>query len=92
MASKRNGTLYIGSTNSLLRRVHEHKEKLQDSFTKRYDISQLVHYEIYDDVRLANQREANIKHWLRGWKIALIEKHNPNWRDLYEEVVQSWSD
>lgn len=74
MASKKNGTLYIGSTNNLLRRVYEHKEKLQESFTKRYDITLLVHYEMYDDVRLANQREANLKHWLRQWKIELIEK------------------
>ena len=91
MASKRNGTLYIGSTNDLLRRVYEHKEKFQKSFTKQYDVTKLVHYECYDDVRIANQREANLKHWLRLWKLELIEKHNPEWNDLYDELVQSYA-
>ena len=88
MASKRGGTLYVGVTNDLIRRVYEHREGLIDGFTKRYAVKQLVYYERYDEPYLALQREKNIKHWSRAWKIALIEKHNRDWRDLYDEIVK----
>jgi len=87
MASKRNGTLYIGVTNDLARRVYEHKQGLADGFTKRYKIKYLVYAEAFDDVRMAIQREKTMKHWSRAWKISLIESQNPRWRDLYETIL-----
>lgn len=86
MASEKYGTLYIGITNDLIRRVYEHKESLIDGFTKRYKIHYLVYFEIHEDVREAIQREKQIKKWNRYWKINLIEKDNPHWIDLYCEV------
>jgi putative endonuclease len=86
LASKRNGTLYVGMTGDLPRRAFEHKEGLLPGFTKRYGVKLLVHYETYDDVRNAIQREKNLKKWPRAWKIALIERHNPDWRDLYDDL------
>ncbi|MCC7260595.1 MAG: GIY-YIG nuclease family protein [Alphaproteobacteria bacterium] len=86
LASKRNGTLYIGSTNNLARRIYEHRQHVVPGFTDRYGVTRLVYFEEYAEVTLANQREANLKHWLRKWKIALIEKHNPEWHDLYEMI------
>jgi putative endonuclease len=88
MTSGRNGTLYIGVTNDLLRRVHEHREGAIEGFTKRYDIKVLVHYETFEDVRVAIQREKNLKKWPRAWKIALIERGNPGWRDLYGDLAK----
>jgi putative endonuclease len=82
MASKRNGTLYVGMTNGLPRRVFEHKEKLYSGFTAKYDVSILVWYEEHQYVNNAIQREKNIKHWPRAWKICLIEQLNPDWSDL----------
>ena len=87
MASQRNGTLYIGVTGNLSRRVWQHREGLVDGFTKQYGVKLLVHYEAYGDVRAALQREKNLKRWLRRWKLALIEKDNPEWRDLYPELA-----
>ncbi len=87
MASRRNGTLYIGVTNDLARRVYQHKHGLIDGFTKRYDVKLLVHFEVTDDIRAAIQREKNLKKWPRGWKIALIEEANPDWRDLYADLA-----
>jgi len=84
LASRRNGTLYIGVTNDVIRRVHEHKEGLVDGFTKRYDVKILVYVEFHDRAEQAIQREKNLKHWVRDWKIALIERENPYWEDLYE--------
>jgi putative endonuclease len=86
LASRRKGTLYIGVTNDLARRIYEHREGLYPGFTRKYGVAQLVHYEPYEDIRLAQQREQNLKHWLRAWKIELIESHNPTWRDLYEDL------
>lgn len=86
LASKRNGTLYIGYTNDLSRRVFEHKCGAIDGFTKSYKVNLLVHYESYDDVRDAQQRERNLKKWLRSRKLALIEQNNPDWLDLYETL------
>ena len=82
MASKRNGTLYIGVTNNLQRRAWEHKNDIIEGFTKKYKIHLLVCYEIFDDINLAIQREKRIKKWNRKWKIELIEKFNPTWQDL----------
>jgi putative endonuclease len=87
MASRRNGTLYIGVTNDLARRVFEHKEGALPGFTKRYGVKLLVHVETTDDIRAAIQREKNLKKWPRAWKIALIERDNPDWRDLYGDLV-----
>jgi putative endonuclease len=85
MASKRNGTLYIGVTNDIERRVHEHKNDLNEGFTKRYQVHRLVWYEVHGDILQAIQREKQLKKWNRRWKLALIEKHNPTWLDLVDE-------
>ncbi|MDI6739416.1 MAG: GIY-YIG nuclease family protein [Candidatus Edwardsbacteria bacterium] len=82
LASRRNGTLYIGVTNDLKRRMTEHKESLVEGFTRRYGVSRLVHYEQYVDVRDAIRREKSLKAWKRAWKIRLIEERNPDWDDL----------
>ena len=87
MASERNGTIYTGVTNNLVRRVFEHKQGLLPGFTKDYDVKTLVYYESYDDVRIAIQREKNLKHWKRDWKIALIEGQNPEWHDLSDSLL-----
>ncbi len=87
MANKRNGTIYVGVTNSLARRVFEHREGLVEGFTKRYGLKMLVYYEVYDSVAVAIQRESNIKHWPRRWKLKLIEAVNPQWKDLAEEAA-----
>ena len=87
LASKRNGTLYIGMTSSLVKRVYEHKCDLVDGFTKKYKVHHLVYFEEHEDIQQAITREKQIKKWKRKWKLALIEKANPNWRDLYDEIV-----
>jgi putative endonuclease len=87
LASSRNGTIYVGVTNNLSRRVWEHREGTADGFTKRYSVKRLVYYEAYPDIRNAIQREKNIKKWPRSWKLALIEKENREWRDLYDELA-----
>jgi putative endonuclease len=86
-ASRPGGALYVGVTNDLVRRIHEHKSGSIDGFTKRYGIDQLVYFEIYDSIHQAIQREKNIKHWSRAWKTRLIGKINPSWRDLYDEIA-----
>ena len=86
LASKRNGTLYLGESNNLLRRVIEHKRKLVKSFSSKYNVDKLVWYEQTNDVRIAIQREKQIKGWLRKWKLELIEEMNPNWEDLFYEI------
>jgi putative endonuclease len=82
IASKRNGTLYIGMTNDLERRMYEHKNKLIAGFTKRYKVHTLVYYEVLYDATSAIQREKQLKWWHRKWKLDLIEKHNPAWINL----------
>ncbi len=89
LASKRNGTLYIGVTSNLIKRVYKHKNNLVEGFTKRYQVHHLVYYEIYEDVRDAILREKRMKKWNRRWKIELIEKMNPEWKDLYAEIVRN---
>jgi len=83
LASKRNGTLYIGMTNDLIKRVFEHKSDIIEGFTKKYSVHILVYYERFSDVYSAIAREKRLKKWKRQWKIDLIEKDNPQWRDLY---------
>lgn len=88
LSSKRNGTLYVGFTSSLLKRIEEHKNGKYCGFTKKYNIKRLVHFEIFDDPNTAIGREKDFKHWYRKWKINLIEKNNPTWRDLYYDVLR----
>ncbi len=85
LASQRNGTLYIGVTNDLARRIDEHKQDLADGFTKKYNVKMLVYYEETNDVTSAIAREKCIKKWNRAWKLKLIEEENPEWRDLSED-------
>ena len=87
MASQRNGTLYIGVTNNLIKRVYEHKNDLVDGFTKKYRVHRLVYYEQTDDVRSAIEGEKRLKIWNRQWKLRLIEQMNPEWKDLYNELT-----
>ena len=87
LASKPNGTLYIGVTTDMSKRIWEHKKDLVDGFTKKYGVHQLVYYELHDDMVSAITREKQMKKWNRAWKLELIEKQNPAWRDLWEEIV-----
>jgi len=87
LASQRNGTLYIGITSNLIKRVWEHKNKFVDGFTKKYNINKLVYYEQYSDPENAIKREKRLKKYNRKWKLNLIEEVNPNWKDLYEEIT-----
>jgi putative endonuclease len=86
MASRRKGTLYIGVTNDLIRRVHAHRNGLVDGFTKEHGVRMLVYWEQIDSPESAIIREKQMKKWLRQWKIELIEQFNPDWRDLYEDL------
>lgn len=87
LASKKYGTLYIGVTNDIIRRIHEHKTKVAPGFSKKYSVDRLVWYEIYDDPVTAITREKELKKWRRDWKIRLIEKDNPQWIDLYPQIT-----
>jgi putative endonuclease len=88
LASKRNGTLYVGVTSDLVRRVYEHRNKAVRGFTSRYRVDRLVWFETYDDPVNAISREKDIKKWRRAWKLRLIENSNPQWVDLYEQITQ----
>jgi putative endonuclease len=88
LASAPGGTLYVGVTNDLVRRTYEHREGLVKGFTKKYGVKRLVYFEQHDTAYAAIQREKNIKHWPREWKIDLIVKDNPDWRDRYDEIVR----
>lgn len=87
MASDRNGTLYVGISSDLARRVYEHRHGATGGFTKRYGVTKLVYMEPFDDVEYALQRERQIKKWNRRWKLDLIEKTNPQWLDLYDKLA-----
>ncbi len=87
LASKRNGTLYIGVTSDLTKRVWEHKNGMVEGFTKRYNIHRLVWYEIHESMESAITREKRIKEWKRAWKLELIEGANPEWEDLYITIT-----
>jgi putative endonuclease len=87
LASKRNGTLYIGVTGNLIKRIYEHKNNLVEGFTKKYKIHLLVYYESTNDVRSALSREKQLKKWNRRWKLRIIEEFNPEWKDLYGKLL-----
>jgi putative endonuclease len=87
LASRRHGTLYVGVTNDLVGRVHEHRNKTVPGFTSLYAVDRLVWFECYDDPVIAITREKDIKKWHRDWKIRLIEPDNPDWLDRYPEIV-----
>jgi len=87
-ASRKHGTLYLGVTNNLVRRIHEHKTKVAPGFTSQYNVVRLVWYEAYDDPMNAITREKDIKKWRRDWKIRLIEEENPEWLDLYSSITR----
>ena len=86
LPSRRNGTLYVGVTNDLPRRVAEHRDDAVAGFTHQHNIKHLVHYEMFDDVTAAIAREKQLKRWRRRWKLELIESGNPDWQDLYEQL------
>lgn len=87
LASKKHGTLYIGVTSDLIKRVFEHESNCVEGFTKRYQVHSLVYYELFADMYEAIRREKQLKQWHRQWKIRLIEELNPNWNDLYSEII-----
>jgi putative endonuclease len=87
LASKRNGTLYIGVTSDLVKRIWEHKNNMVEGFTKRYNVHRLVWYELHGSMESAITREKRLKDWKRKWKLELIESNNPNWQDLYHTIV-----
>ncbi len=87
LASKRNGTLYIGVTSKLVQRVWQHKQGAVDGFTKQYNVNRLVYFEAHDAAESAIVRERQIKKWRRSWKIDLIEENNPDWSDLYDVIT-----
>jgi putative endonuclease len=87
LASKKNGTLYIGVTGDLVKRIYEHKQNLIDGFTKEHNVHTLVYYEYHNEVEEAIQREKQMKKWNRKWKIRLIEEKNPEWKDLFDEIL-----
>ena len=87
MASRRNGTLYIGVTNDLIRRVYEHKNNVVEGFTDQYRVHKLVYWEQLEDIESAIGREKQLKHWKRQWKLTLIEEYNAGWHDLYEQLL-----
>jgi putative endonuclease len=87
ITNKPNGTLYSGVTNNIARRAWEHREGVADGFTKRYELKRLVYAERHEDIGVAIQREKNIKHWPRAWKVKLILEQNPKWNDLYDQLV-----
>jgi putative endonuclease len=88
LASSKHGTLYVGVTRDLIRRVYQHRTKATPGFTKRYGVTLLVWFEIYDDPTSAITREKEIKKWRRDWKVALIEETNPHWTDLYPSITK----
>ena len=87
LASQKNGTLYIGVTRNLVKRVYEHKNDLVGGFTQEYKVHNLVYFEPYEDINEAILREKRLKKWNRQWKIKLIEKNNQDWKDLYPEII-----
>ena len=87
IASERHGTLYVGVTNNLIRRVYEHREKITPGFTSKYNVNRLVWFDQTDSIEAAIQHEKRLKHWQRAWKIEMIEKANPQWEDLYLSLL-----
>jgi len=87
LSNERNGTLYIGVTSNLLNRITQHRNKEIEGFTKKYNVARLLYYEYFNDINDAIVREKQLKNWRREWKIALIEKDNPHWSDLYQDLL-----
>ena len=87
LSNKKQGTLYIGVTSDLIKRIHEHKNKVVPGFSKQYNLDKLVYYEIHDNIEAAIRREKQLKNWHRQWKIELIEENNSDWNDLYESIL-----
>jgi len=87
LASHRNGTLYIGVTSDLVKRIWQHKEHLVEGFTDRYRVEMMVYFELFDDMHSAITHEKQLKKWNRAWKIALIERYNPRWQDLWPTII-----
>ena len=87
LANRPNGTIYVGVTRDIVRRVHEHREGLVEGFTRRYGVKRLVYFESHDSAISAIQREKNIKHWPRAWKVELIRSVNNEWADLYDQIT-----
>ncbi len=88
MSNRPDGTIYVGVTNDLVRRVYQHRTKAVPGFTTRYNLEKLAYFEIHETAAGAIQREKTIKHWVRAWKVALIEQDNPDWKDLFEEIAR----
>jgi putative endonuclease len=87
LANNRNGTLYIGITSEIVKRIWQHREKVFQGFTEKYNINKLVYYEIFKDPQNAIKREKRLKKYKREWKINIIEKDNPEWKDLYDQLI-----
>ena len=88
LTSKRNGTLYIGLTSNLIQRLWQHRNKQTDGFSQKYNVTRLVYFELHQEIGQAILREKQLKKWNRKWKLRLIEKHNPEWIDLWEQIIQ----
>jgi len=88
MTNQKNGTLYVGVTSNIVKRVYEHKNALVEGFTKKYGLKKLVHYEIFEDISFAIEREKQLKAGNRKMKLSLIEANNPNWSDLYSQILE----
>ena len=87
MSKRPNGTLYVGVTSDLVRRAWEHRTGMEEGFTKRYDLTRLVYAERHEDIAAAIRREKRVKHWPRAWKVRLIHSINPDWNDLYDQLL-----
>jgi len=87
LANKRNGTLYVGVTSDLIKRIWEHKNNVVKGFTERYSVHQLIWYELHETMESAIRKEKMLKNWKRVWKLELIERNNPNWQDLYGTII-----
>ena len=90
LASKPNGTLYIGVTSNIVRRIHQHRKGEGSDFVDEHDVTRLVHLERFDRIEDAIRREKQLKPWKRAWKLDLIREHNPTWQDLYEEACRTY--
>lgn len=90
LASNPNGTLYVGVTSDIVRRIHEHRTEQGSTFVEKHDVTRLVHLERFDRIDDAIRREKQLKSWKRTWKLDLIREHNPTWRDLYEEACRTF--
>jgi len=87
LASKKNGTLYVGVTSDLIKRIYQHKNGLISGFTEKYKVHKLMYFEQYEDISEAIKREKQLKGWRRDWKLKLIEDNNPRWEDLYDSIL-----